>query len=46
MFWGSFSFSDVGSLHKVDGIRKKEDYLTILQTYLKEDARKLGLGRR
>ena len=25
---------------------KKEDYLNILQTYLKEDARKLGLGRR
>ena len=46
MIWGSFSSSGVGSLHKVDGIMKKEDYLTILQTYLKEDARKLGLGCR
>ena len=27
MFWGSFSSSGVGSLHKVDEIMKKEDYL-------------------
>lgn len=46
MLWGSFSSSGVGSLHKINGIMKKEDYLSILQSYSKQDARKLGLGRR
>ena len=46
MLWGCFSASGVGSLERVQGIMKKEDYKKILDDNLKKDARKLGLGRR
>ena len=34
MFWGSFSASGPGSLVKINGIMKKEQYLEILQKIL------------
>ena len=34
MFWDSFSASDPGSLVKINGIMKKEQYLEILQKAL------------
>lgn len=34
MAWGCFTFWNVGPLHKIDGIMRKEDYLSILQTQL------------
>ena len=46
MLWGCFSASGVGSLERVEGIMKKEDYKKILDDNLKKDARELGLGRR
>ncbi len=45
MLWGCFAASGTGSLQKVNGIMKKEDYLQILQENLKPSARRLGLGR-
>lgn len=45
MLWGCFSAKGLGSLIKIDGIMKKEDYLKILQGDLKDSAKKLKLGR-
>lgn len=44
MFWGSFSASGPGSLVKIDGTMKKEQYLEILQKNIRQDAEKLHLG--
>ena len=44
MFWGSFSASGPGSLVKIDGIMKKEQYLKIIQENIRQDAEKLHLG--
>ena len=44
VFWGSFSPSGPGSLVKVDGIMKKEQYLKIIQENIRQDAEKLHLG--
>ena len=45
MLWGCFAASGPGTLCKVDGIMKKEDYLEILQGNIKQSARSLKLGR-
>lgn len=34
MVWGCFTWWQVGPLHLIDGIMRKEDYLHILQTHL------------
>ena len=44
MFWGSFSASGPGSLVKINGIMKKEQYLEILQRNIRQGAEKLDLG--
>lgn len=44
MFWGSFSASGPGSLVKVNGIMKKEQYLEIIKDNIRQDAEKLALG--
>ena len=36
MVWGCFTWWHFGPLHRIEGIMKKEDYLTILQTHLPE----------
>lgn len=46
MLWGCFAASGVGTLHRIEGIMRKEDYKDILEKYVKRDARNLGLGRR
>lgn len=33
-----------GALHKIDGIKRKEDYVGILKQHLKTSAKKLKLG--
>ena len=45
MLWGCFSAAGTGSLSKVDGIMKKEDYAEILHKNLKPSVQKLKLGR-
>lgn len=44
MFWGCFAASGTGTLHKIDGIMKEEDYLQILQLHLRSAASWLNLG--
>ena len=44
MFWGSFSANGSGSLVKVDGIMKKEQYLKIIKENIRQNAEKLHLG--
>ena len=39
MVWGCFAARGTGSLQKIDGTMKKEDYLRILQENLKSSAR-------
>ena len=46
MLWGCISASAIGTLYRIEGIMRKEDYHKILDGNLKKDARKLGLGRR
>jgi hypothetical protein len=46
MMWGSFAESGVGTLHRIEGIMKKEEYKEILEENVKRDVRNLGLGRR
>lgn len=46
MLWGCVAASGAGTLYKVDGIRKKEDCLQILQIHLKSSAKWLKLGHR
>lgn len=36
MVWTCFTWWNVGPIHKINGIMRKEDYLDILQTYLPE----------
>eukprot|EP00112_Aurelia_sp_Birch-Aquarium-sp1_P004939 Seg1557.2 transcript_id=Seg1557.2/GoldUCD/mRNA.D3Y31 product="Transposable element Tcb1 transposase" protein_id=Seg1557.2/GoldUCD/D3Y31 len=45
MLWGCFSASGPGNLVKVDGIRKKEQYIEILEENIKQSADKLRLGQ-
>lgn len=46
MLWGSFAASGTGSLVRVHGTMKKEDYLKILKENMQKSARTLRLGRR
>ena len=46
MLWGSFAASGTGTLHRIEGSMKKEDYKKILEENLKKNGRNLGLGRR
>ena len=43
MLWGCFSSSGTGNLVKVQGIMKKEDYISILEKNVKESAERLQL---
>lgn len=43
MLWGCFAAEGTGALHKIDGIRRKENYVDILKQHLKTLARKLKL---
>ena len=45
MLWGNFSASGEGTLHRIQGVMRKEYYTKNLEENLKKDARKLGLGR-
>ena len=46
MLWGFFAAGGTGALHKIDGIRRKENYFDILKQHLKTSVRKLKLGRK
>lgn len=43
--WGCFSPSGTGNLIKVEGMKKKEGYVKILNENLKQPVAKLGLDR-
>lgn len=45
MLWGCFSANGPGSLVKVDGIMKKEQFIKIMEENLKQSAEKLDLGQ-
>ncbi|XP_041461627.1 uncharacterized protein LOC121412930 [Lytechinus variegatus] len=45
MLWGCFAASGTGSLLKIDGTMKREDYLKILQLSLKRSAKNLNLSQ-
>lgn len=44
MLWGCFSASGTGSLVKVEGIMRKEQYMKIMNENIRQSAEKLGLG--
>ena len=44
MIWGCITTNGVGPLVKIDGILKKEQYLTILQNNLPNAIEKTGLA--
>lgn len=44
MFWGCFAASCAGTLHKVDGIMKKDDHFQIRPLRLTSAARRVKLG--
>lgn len=46
MLWNYFSSSGVGSFQRANGTVEKEEYVNMLKTYMKNDARNLRLGRR
>lgn len=46
MLWGCFAASGTGSLVRVHGIMKKENYVDILRDNMQKSARSLALGRR
>ena len=46
MLWGCFAASGTGSLVRVHGTMKKEDYLQILMDNMQKSAHTLSLGRR
>ena len=46
MLWGCFAAGGTGTLHKIDGIMRKENVVDILKQHLKTSVRKLKLGRK
>ena len=46
MLWGCFAAGGTGTLHKIGGILRKENYVDILKQHLKTSVRKLKLGRK
>lgn len=46
MLWGCFAAAEIGALHKIDGIMKKELYVKISKQHLKTSARKLKVGQK
>ena len=42
MLWGCFAVGEIGALHKIDGVMRKENYVDILKQHVK----KLKLGRK
>ena len=46
MLWGCFAAGATGSLHKIDGFMRQENYVDILKQHLKTSVRKLKLGRK
>ena len=43
MLWGCFSASGVGTLYRIEGIMRKEEYNRTHKENLMKDAQKLGL---
>lgn len=43
MLWGCFTISALGTLHKVDVIKKAEDYPQIRQSHVRSAARQFKL---
>ena len=46
MLCGCFAAGRTGTLHKIEGSMKLEDYVDILKQHLKTSVRKLKLGRK
>ena len=46
MLWGCFAAGGTGALHKIDGIKRKYNYVDILKQNFKTSVRKLKFGHK
>ena len=46
MLWGCFAAGGTDALHKIDGIKREENYVDILKQHLKTSVKMLKLGRK